>query len=275
MRVRLQEYAISIFPQITSRSALKKAIARERILINGVQASTANWIVEGQKIELLDDIIPNRKIFKFNLDVLYEDEHLAVVHKPAGIATNGNYFRTLENALPYNLTKSRSKDVLPYAVPVHRLDTPTAGIILVAKTKSAQQSLYTSFKTKEIQKTYHALVHHRLSTNCKVDLEIDGKKALTLFEPINHYEIGAENFTLVKAVPITGRTHQIRIHLSYLGHPIVGDLLYGLQESYFKHKNLFLFSSGISMKHPCENSVLDFSLKLPKRFRNLKSYRTR
>jgi len=275
MRVRLQEYAISIFPQITSRSALKKAIARERILINGDQASTANWIVEGQKIELLDDIIPNRKIFKFNLDVLYEDEHLAVVHKPAGIATNGNYFRTLENALPYNLTKSRSKDVLPYAVPVHRLDKPTAGIILVAKTKSAQQSLYTSFKTKEIQKIYHALVHHRLSTNCKVDLEIDGKKALTLFEPVNHYKIGAENFTLVKAVPITGRTHQIRIHLSHLGHPIVGDLLYGLQESYFKHKNLFLFSSGISMKHPYENSVLDFSLKLPKRFRNLESYRTR
>ncbi|TQI72051.1 tRNA pseudouridine65 synthase [Gramella sp. Hel_I_59] len=272
-KIRLQEYAISIFPQINSRSALKKAIAKKLVLLDGEKATTADWIQPGQKIELLEDKFQQRKIFKFILEVLYEDEYLAVVHKPSGIPTNGNYFRTLENALPHNLLVSNLKDALRYPVPVHRLDNPTAGIILIAKTRKVQQLFYSAFENKSIHKTYHTLVHGQLQCVVTQTASIDGKAATTIFEPVDNFEIEDEIFSLVKAKPITGRTHQIRIHLSKMSLPIVGDPIYGIEEGYFKNKNLFLFSSGISFEHPITSREMDFELKLPKRFRNLSRHK--
>ena len=272
-KIRLQEYAISIFPQINSRSALKKAIANKLVLLDGERASTADWIQPGQKIELLEDKFQQRKIFKFLLEVLYEDEYLAVVHKPSGIPTNGNYFRTLENALPHNLSVSNSEDALRYPVPVHRLDNPTAGIILVAKTRIVQQILHSAFENKSILKTYHALVHGQLQSMVTQTASINGKAATTIFEPVDNFEIEDEIFSLVKAKPITGRTHQIRIHLSDMSFPIVGDSIYGIEEGYFKNKNLYLFSSGISFGHPITSEEMKFELKLPKRFRNLNRHK--
>ncbi|WP_026914058.1 RluA family pseudouridine synthase [Christiangramia portivictoriae] len=272
-KIRLQEYAISIFPQISSRSALKKAIAKELVLLDGVIANTGDWIQPGQTIQLLEDEVRERKIFEFVLKVLFEDENLAVVVKPSGIPTNGNYFRTLENALPYNLTVSKAEDALKYPIPVHRLDNPTAGIILVAKTRGVQQSLYSAFENKRIQKTYHALTHGHLSNAITENSRVDGKAAATILEPVSRYKIKNENFSLVKAKPITGRTHQIRIHLSNMQLPIVGDLLYGTEEEFFRNKNLYLFSSGICFKHPVNSEEMTFELKLPKRFRNLSLYR--
>lgn len=268
-KIRLQEYAISIFPQVNSRSALKKAIAKKLVLLDGEKATTADWIQPGQKIELLENEIQRREIFKFTLEILYEDEYLAVVHKPSGIPTNGNYFRTLENALPYNLSVSNLEDALRYPVPVHRLDNPTAGIILVAKTRKVQQALHSAFQNKFIHKTYHALVHGQLQSAVTQSRSIDGKAATTILEPIDNFEIDNEIFSLLKAKPATGRTHQIRIHLSNMSLPIVGDPIYGMEESYFKNKNLYLFSSGISFEHPITSEEMKFELKLPKRFRNL------
>jgi len=272
-KIRLQEYAISIFPQINSRSALKKAIAKKLVLLDGEKATTADWIQPGQKIELLEDKFQQRKIFKFILEVLYDDEHLAVVHKPSGIPTNGNYFRTLENALPHNLSVSNLKDALRYPVPVHRLDNPTAGIVLIAKTRKVQQLFYSAFENKSIHKTYHTLVHGQLQCVVTQTASIDDKAATTIFEPVDNFEIEDEIFSLVKAKPITGRTHQIRIHLSKMSLPIVGDPIYGIEEGYFKNKNLFLFSSGISFEHPITSREMDFELKLPKRFRNLSRHK--
>ncbi|MFV9483896.1 RluA family pseudouridine synthase [Christiangramia sp. ASW11-125] len=268
-KIRLQEYAISIFPQVNSRSALKKAIAKKLVLLDGEKATTADWIQPGQKIELLEDKFQQRKIFKFILEVLYEDEYLAVVHKPSGIPTNGNYFRTLENALPYNLSVSNLEDALRYPVPVHRLDNPTAGIILVAKTRKVQQALHSSFENKSIHKTYYVVVHGQLQNALTQNASIDSKAATTILEPIDNFKIEDEIFSLLKAKPITGRTHQIRIHLSNMSLPIAGDPIYGIEESYFKNKNLYLFSSGIGFEHPITSEEMKFELKLPKRFRNL------
>lgn len=272
-KIRLQEYAVSIFPQVNSRSALKKAIAKKLVLLDGEKATTADWIQPGQKIELLEDKFQQRKIFKFILEVLYEDEYLAVVHKPSGIPTNGNYFRTLENALPHNLSVSDLKDALRYPVPVHRLDNPTAGIVLVAKTRKVQQVLHSAFENKSIHKTYHAVVHGQLQSAVRQNASIDGKAATTIFEPVDNFEIEDEIFTLVIAKPITGRTHQIRIHLSKMSLPIVGDTIYGIEERYFQNKNLYLFSSGISFGHPITSEEMEFELKLPKRFRNLSRHK--
>ena len=273
-KIRLQEYAFSVFINIPTRSALKKIIKKELLLIDGEPANTGQWIRTGQRIELLQLEMPAKKIFKLNFEVLFEDEFIAVVHKPAGFPTNGNYFRTIENALPHNLKKSEEPDALVFPEPVHRLDNPTSGILLVAKTLNARLKLHEDFSEKKIQKTYFALVHGLLEKELHINTPIETKIADTLVLPEYHLRMGDEDFSLVRAIPLTGRTHQIRIHLSNTGHQIVGETIYRSEdEIFFKNKSLYLFAGEIKFKHPVNGEELSFKIPLPKRFRNLSQYR--
>lgn len=273
-KVRLQEYAVSIFSNIQSKSGLKKAIKKGLILIDGNKARTGDWIQQGQKIELLQPEDLHKKVFPLDIEVLFEDECLAVVHKPPGYPTSGNYFKTIENALPHNLKKSKQKDRLLYPLPAHRLDNPTSGILLCAKTKSSLIQLQKAFSEKSIYKTYYALVLGRFENEMKLTSEIEGKSAITEISPERFFKIEDKIYTLVKAKPLTGRTHQIRIHLSRNKTPIVGDKIYGPElEGYFKNKSLYLFSGGITFTHPEIKNELKFEIQLPKRFRNLNNYR--
>lgn len=275
-KIRLQEYAFSVFNNIPTRSALKKIIKKKLLLIDGKPADTGHWIQSGEKIELLEAQLPSRKIFKLDFEVLYEDDYLAVVHKPAGYPTNGNYFRTIENALPHNLKRSEQPDALAYPEPVHRLDNPTAGILLVAKTRNSRSKLHKDFSEKRIQKAYFALVHGFLKEDISLQEPIDGKPAETLVSLEYLIKIGEEQFSLVKAIPKTGRTHQIRIHLSSLGHQIVGESRYKHQdEIFFKNKSLYLFAGEIRFLHPVLDKKMSFDIPLPKRFRNLVQYKVR
>ncbi|MFD1094319.1 RluA family pseudouridine synthase [Salegentibacter chungangensis] len=270
-KIRLQEYAVSIFKSITTRSGIKKAIKKELILMDGLPAKTSDWIREGQKIELLQPQPASSKHFELKLEILYEDEFLALVNKPAGFPTSGNYFRTVQNALPYNLKASGQIDKLPEPLPAHRLDNPTSGILVCAKTRGALIELQKQFEEKKIQKIYTALVHGTPNKIREITGEIDGKPARTRVELIETYKIGNADFSLIKAFPETGRTHQIRIHLANENHPIVGDKIYGNEETGpFQKKNLFLFSGGISFTHPIKGERLTFELRLPKKFRKLK-----
>ena len=272
--IRLQEYAVSIFATIQSRSGLKKAIKKGLILIDGQRAQTGDWIKEGQKIELLQAEIANKKIFRLDFEVLFEDEHIAVVHKPPGFPTSGNFFKTVENALPHNLKKTSQPDALPFPLPAHRLDNPTAGILICAKTTSSLLKLQKDLSERKIQKVYYALVHGKLTEDRRLDSEIEEKPSVTLIRPLKFLKIKDEKYTLVEAKPLTGKTHQIRIHLNRNAHPIVGDEIYGIEETgYFAHKNLYLFSGGVSFSHPVTKESIDLEIKLPKRFRNLNNYR--
>lgn len=272
--IRLQEYAVSIFSTIQSRSGLKKAIKKGLILINGQKAQTGDWIKEGQKIELLQPDIPNKKIFKLDFEVLFEDQHIALIHKPAGFSTSGNFFKTIENALPHNLNRSTQPDALPFPLPAHRLDNPTAGILICAKTTSSLLRLQKNLAERKIQKVYYALVHGKLWKDLRLDSEIEEKPSVTLVSPLKFFKINEELYTLVEAKPLTGRTHQIRIHLSEFEHPIVGDEVYGNEETgYFAHKNLYLYSGGVSFSHPVTEEAIEVESRLPKRFRNLSNYR--
>ncbi len=272
--IRLQEYAVSVFTSIQTRSGLKKAIKKGFILIDGQTASTADWIKEGQKIDLLKPEFSKKKIFKLDLDVLFEDEHIAVVHKPSGFPTSGNSFKTIENSLPHNLSRSKEIDALPYPLPAHRLDNPTAGILLCAKTQNSLIKLQRGFAEKKISKIYFALVHGKLETEITLDSEIEEKPAKTLVKPLKFFKINSSIYTLVEAQPLTGRTHQIRIHLSRFDNPIVGDKIYGIEENgYFQYKSLYLFSGGIFFSHPVINEDIELKLTMPKRFRNLNNYR--
>jgi len=264
-KIRLQEYAVSIFASISTKSALKKAIKRDEILLNGVTAQTSDWIEEHQKIDLLQPDLPAKKIFRLKLEVIFEDEFMAVINKPAGIPTSGNFFRSIQNALPFNLAKTQEKDALPSPMPVHRLDNPTSGLLLITKTRTAQTVLNRAFEHKEIQKTYLALVSGQFPNFAVYKDEVNGKSAESKVKLLKKMEKPRGEFSLVQVLPKTGRTHQIRVHLSKNGFPIVGDKEYG---GFLGFKGgLYLASTGIRYLHPITGKAMDFNLPEPDKFR--------
>lgn len=266
----MQEYASSIFNSINTRSGIKKAIKKGLILINGKKADTAHWITEGQKIELLRAEPAKKKIFRLDLDIAYEDDFLAVIHKPPGYPTSGNFFKTIQNALPNNLTSSTAIDKLDFPLPAHRLDNPTSGLLLCAKTREVLNALQKDFSERKIKKTYYALVKGEILNTIPLSSSIADKPAQTVIIPEKLFKTGTDIYTLVKANPVTGRTHQIRIHLAGNGNPIVGDKKYGKEESgIFKNKDLFLFAGNISFTHPVTKEDMSFKLRLPGKFRKL------
>ena len=264
--IRLQEYAGTVFEKLQSRSAVKKCIAKKCILIDGEIAETSNWIKVGQLIELIAPNTNPKKVFQLQLEVLYEDDDFAAINKPAGFPTNGNYYKTIENALPYNLKVSSKTDVLNFPKPVHRLDNPTSGILLVAKTKSAQINLHHQFEVKGIQKEYHAVVAGKLPESGVINSDVNKQVALTKFKTINQVQaLQNEYLTLVQLFPKTGRTHQLRIHLSELGFPIVGDKIYA-PKNVMMHKGLFLAATNIQFLHPNTQESITISSAIPGKF---------
>lgn len=271
-KIRLQEYAVSIFSSITTRSAVKKAIKKGLILLDHRQGQTSDWIHEGQRIDLLEPDLHRKKVFELKMDVLFEDDFIAVVHKPPGYATSGNFFKTVQNALPFNLKPTLEPDVLPFPLPAHRLDTPTSGILVCAKTKKSLVALHKDFAAKKIQKYYFALVHNKFSVTLEINTPLEGKPAKTIAKPFKYFQLKNGNYSLIEAIPLTGRTHQIRKHLSQKAYPIVGDKEYGIEETgIFRNKLLYLFAGKIKFQHPVHNKAMEFELLLPKRFRNLEN----
>lgn len=270
-KIRLQEYAVSIFNTIRTRSGIKKAQKKGLILLNDQPAKTGNWICTGQKIDLLKPEI-SKKIFRLRLEVIYEDAFIALIKKPSGYPTSGNFFKTIEHALPFNLRVSEEKDALDHPLPAHRLDNPTSGILLCAKTRNSLIELQRAFAEKRIQKYYYALVHHRFLGEKEISSPIDGKSAITFVRGIEIYSIHHKFYSLVEARPFTGRTHQIRRHLSENDFPIVGDQLYGIEEiDVFKNRKLYLFAAKLEFEHPVTLEKMEFKVDVPKKFRNLKN----
>ncbi len=268
-KIRLQEYAASAFKSISTRSGIKKAIKRKEILIDGTIGNTSDWVQEHQKLELLQQEVPVKKVFQLGMEVVFEDDFLAVVKKPPGYPTSGNYFKTIENALPFNLKVSREQDALPYPLPVHRLDNPTGGLLLIAKTRTAQTILNLAFEHKEIHKTYLALVHGEAPKSCIFDSNIDGKTAITKISRIGNFSFKDKLYSMLEVSPETGRTHQIRIHLSGNDLPIVGDMEYGLKIHPFHKKGLYLAAVALDFIHPISQEAMSLKIDPPQKFRIL------
>jgi len=254
---------------LSTKSAFKKAIKKGEIRVNKEPATTGHIVKPNEEITWQEnDQIPEN-LYHIDLEIIFEDDHLAVVNKPAGIVVNGNQFRTLENALPLNLRPSEQPDGLAMPRAIHRLDAPTGGLIIIAKTADARVKLSRQMEQKEIRKTYHAVVIGETRDTWRSEVPVDEKSATTLFEKVTSVpSLRSGTLTLVKAMPLTGRTHQIRIHLAGANTPILGDKTYGKEGLIMRRKGLFLCATGVEFKHPYTEEPLSIEIKPPGKFGN-------
>lgn len=225
------------------------------------------WLKEGDIITYVDlEKTPPRE-YHLKLDIIFEDEHLAVIFKPAGISVSGNLFKTIQNALLYNITPSKEGDALDWPLPVHRLDNQTSGLLLIAKTKLARVKLGQAFENKTILKKYQAVVIGKTNTTGEINTDIEGKPSQSLYKLIDYVpSLKNEFLSLIELEPKTGRTHQLRIHCSSIGKPILGDKLYGKEGMILKNKGLFLCATAISFTHPHTEQELTFTIDTPHKF---------
>ena len=254
---------------LPSKSAIKKAFKKKQIFINGQIATSGDWLKIGDEVFYKENNFLQQKVFPLELEVLYEDEFLAVINKPAGYSVSGNFHKTIQNAISHNLSISKLTDAMPIARPVHRLDKLTAGILLIAKTRLAQINLGNQFEQQEVAKTYYALVKGSLEGNGVYDLPIEGLAALTEFKSLKiEKSLSYESVTLVELSPKTGRTHQLRIHLANANHPIIGDYVHDT-ENVLKGKGLFLSACKIAFLHPENKKLMSFEVPIPAKYDSL------
>ena len=268
--IRFQEYAVGIFKIIPTKSGIKKAIKRKLIFINGNLASTSKYISGNEKIELFQpkDTTTFKRL-ELDIEVLFEDDYLAIVFKPSGILVSGNKFVTIANGLSENLIKSTQYDAVK-PQPVHRLDYPTSGVLLIGKTRSSINTLSKIFKNKEIKKTYFAITIGKMDAKGILNFNIDTKNATTEYEVLKSEPSKRfEYLNLVKLKPKTGRKHQLRKHLYTISNPILGDKEYYLKNSILKGKGMYLHAYSLDFRHPITEEKIIVCKELPKKFKKI------
>jgi len=267
-QIRIQEYAVGIFNTVPTKSGIKKAIKKKLILVNGLPTSTARIIIGGEKITLLNPKNkPLRKSLILRLAITFEDDYLAIIEKPPGILVNGNKFKTIDNALQQNLKKSSQIDAVRPR-PIHRLDYPTSGLLLIGKTSSTIRALNQLFENKKIKKKYYAITIGKMNLKGAIKTNINKKTAITNYKTIQSVKSNRFEFlNLVELSPKTGRRHQLRIHLSSIGNPILGDQEYGIKSLILKGKGLYLHASQLDFTHPITKDKLSITSNLPKKFK--------
>lgn len=266
---RLSDALVGAFVAIPTRKGIKKAIGRGEVRVNGATGQTADWLHGGERIELLRRDVPVEQVLEMALDVPYEDDYLAVVVKPAGIAVSGNQWLTLARALPHNLDASTQPDALAAPQPVHRLDAPTSGLLLVAKAHEARVRLGEMMASHRIEKVYHAVVMGDVGEeSLRLDADVEGKRAVSHVSRVARARSLRNGWlSLVRVTIETGRTHQIRRHLSGAGWPILGDKLYGREGEVMRGKGLFLAATALALAHPMTGEPLVLDLDVPSKFR--------
>lgn len=220
------------------------------------------------------------------LEIVYEDDDIIVVNKPAGMVTHpapGNYSGTLVNALLAHTSHLASHGAPLRPGIVHRLDKDTSGLMVVAKSDQAYLSLIKQLKERTVEKTYVALVHGVMKNDRGVIAERIGRhpvqrKKMAVIKTVNRsreavseYKVikRLKGYTLVEVKIKTGRTHQIRVHLSYLGHPLVGDPTYGKKKNEFGITGQALHAQKLSFIHPRTGEKVEFESELPAVFQKI------
>ncbi len=267
----LQELLLDVFRHIPTRSSAKKALKKSRVLVNGQVYRLSRLPEGGGEVSLLERRPPPARRLRIPLRIAYEDRWLAVIEKPPGLPVSGNRYRTVENALPYNLTLDRN-DSFTSPVPVHRLDTPTGGLLLIAKDAPSNVNLGRQFEERTVKKRYRALVSGRLNVHGEINEPVDGREAMTVYRSVRSAPSLKTGFlTLVDLWPVTGRKNQLRLHLSGAGHPVIGDKLYSGESTVLRGKGLFLWAVELSFRHPEKGFPVTVRIPEPAKFKTFLS----
>ncbi len=261
------EYLPGKLISIPSRKGVKKAFGRRQILINGKIAKSLDEVSNNDQIQILEYLGAVSKVYDLALNVLFEDDYIAIVEKPPGLPTSGNKWKTLQNAIPVNIQRSSQKDGLSVPLTVHRLDAKTHGLVIVAKTSSSRIRLGVLFEQRKINKTYTAIVQGMIKGEGIFESEVDHNHALTLYRAKESFAHVQDKWnTIIELSPITGRKHQLRVHLSEAGHPIVGDVKYSSKSDVLKGKGFFLSANRIEFEHPFTDKEIIVAVDLPNKF---------
>ncbi|MDA8692930.1 RluA family pseudouridine synthase [Saprospiraceae bacterium] len=267
---RLSDYLPGKFTSVSTKKGIKKAISHKRVEVNGTIARTSKYINGGEDIVLLESKLELRKPkIDLDMEVLYDDDHLAIINKPPGIVVSGNKLRTVENALPNLLSTSNEPDALVRPHPAHRLDFPTSGLLLIGKTSQCVTALNLLFEKREISKVYTAIVIGKMKDlSGIIDTPILKKASKTTYKVLD--KAPSEKYgelNLVELYPETGRRHQLRIHMHSIGHPILGDSNYFIKGLQSQGNGLYLHASQLKFEHPInKDQIVDIKAKLPKKF---------
>ncbi|RIK39266.1 MAG: RNA pseudouridine synthase [Chloroflexi bacterium] len=292
---RLDRWLAAQFPEY-SRSALQRWIKDGAVAVDGIPARAGQRLMAGEAIAItLPDapVAADLRAEAIPLDILYEDADILVINKPAGMVVHpapGHSAGTLVNAVLHHCPDLAGIGGERRPGIVHRLDKDTSGVMVVAKHERALRHLQAQFKTRQVQKEYLALVEGRLTPQegriiaplgrHPVDRKrqtvippsaaggarsreaITGYRVEAVFTAPVHNDRGIGHFSLVRAHPITGRTHQIRVHLAWRGHPIVGDPLYGLRHQRLATPRLFLHAARLCLRLPDSGEMREFQAPL-------------
>lgn len=262
-----------------SRSKVQKLIKEKLVEVNGKCVSSSYQVKEGDKILVNDNLDYSIKVKaeKIDLDILYEDDDLLVINKKSGMVVHpapGHYTGTLVNALLYKFDINSTTDLRPGIV--HRLDKDTSGLMLVAKNDFMLDKLSTMISKKEVVRKYLAIVdgvikHDTGTIDAPIGRDLNNRQKMAVTDinsknAITHFRVleYLDNKTLIECTLETGRTHQIRVHLAYIGFPVLNDPLYGRGKS--TEFGQMLHSYYIKFKHPRTGEVLEFESEVPKEF---------
>jgi len=284
--IRIDQY-LNMQDKELTRSFIQKLISNGDIKVNGKNNIKCSYKVkEGDIIEINDieikeaDILPE----DIPLEIVYEDEDIAIVNKPKGMVVhpgNGNYSGTMVNSLMYS-HKDKLSNINGVIRPgiVHRIDKDTSGLLVVAKNDKAHKILSDKFKIHDITREYICVVKGIIQKeNITIKLPIgrsqndrkkmvvtnkNAKEAITHIKVLERFK--KSNYTLVSAKLETGRTHQIRVHMSYIGHPILGDTTYSKGKNEFNIEGQMLHAKVLGFSHPITNKYMEWSINPPKEF---------
>ena len=280
--IRLDKYLMGALD--VSRSKVQKLIDNDNVLVNGNLAKSSYVVKLDDSIEIISMEEENIPLEAENipLDIVYEDEYLLVVNKPSGMVVhpgNGNYNHTLVNALMYHCNNNLSTingEVRPGIV--HRIDADTSGLLLVAKNDMVHNDLAKQISEKSVVRKYVSLVHGVINEDsATIDAPIgrdknnrkkmcvtgdNSKDAITNVRVLERYS----SSTLVECALETGRTHQIRVHMNYINHPVVNDPVYGYNKMDDREFGQMLHAKEIGFVHPITHKFMDFTAEPPVKF---------
>ncbi|HHJ7199002.1 TPA: RluA family pseudouridine synthase, partial [Streptococcus pyogenes] len=267
-----------------SRGQANDQIKQGLVLVNGQQKKAKYTVQAGDVIcfELPKEEVLEYQAQNIPLDIIYEDDALAIINKPQGMVVHpsaGHPSGTMVNALMYHIKDLSSINGVVRPGIVHRIDKDTSGLLMVAKTDAAHQALAEELKAKKSLRKYLAIVHGNLPNDRgmieapigrsekdrkKQAVTAKGKEAVTRFTVLERFG----DYSLVELQLETGRTHQIRVHMAYIGHPVAGDPLYGPRKTLSGHGQ-FLHAKTLGLTHPMTGKEMIFTVEAPEIFQKV------